>query len=119
MSNTSAKYAFRVLVPGRGRVSIRQTTNNYDSRHRIGYGSSCPGTQLRYVDDPDTSAFAWTNPSTSSQWVWYVVGGYGNTSQGTGTINWSVTGGTVCPQLLCPLHVARTTRTWTRTVERS
>ncbi len=79
---------FYISVPAGSTVDIWQSINNYDSYHYMGYGSTCPGTQIYCVDDSDTQNNPWTNTTGSTQTVWFIVDGYNGS--GTFTLNWTI-----------------------------
>ena len=82
---------FYIDVPNNNIVDIWQSTNGFDSKHYMGYGSNCSTTtQIYCVDDPDTQNNPWTNSTGSTQRVWFIVDGYGGGS-GTFTLNWTLT----------------------------
>lgn len=80
---------FYIDVPNGCNIDIWQSVNNYDSYHYMGYGSSCPGTQIYCIDDVDTQHNTWTNTTGSTQRVWFIVDGY--SGSGTFTLEWLLT----------------------------
>lgn len=69
-------------------LNIGQISNDFDSRHTIRLGGSCPGTtELYCVDDPDTQIHTYTNTTGSVQRVYYILGGVGSSS-GNFTLAW-------------------------------
>lgn len=79
---------FYIDVTNGSSVDIWQSTNDFDSYHYMGYGSSCPGTQIYCVDDSDIQQNPWTNTTGSTQRVWFIVDGY--SGSGTFTLQWSI-----------------------------
>lgn len=54
----------------------------------MGYGASCPGTQIYCVDDADTQNNPWVNTTGTTQRVWFIVDGY--SGSGNFTLNWNL-----------------------------
>lgn len=79
---------FYLDVPNNYSVDIWQSTNDYDSYHYMGYGASCPGTQIYCVDDADTQNNPWVNTTGTTQRVWFIVDGY--SGSGNFTLNWNL-----------------------------
>ena len=93
---SAADQIFYYDLPNGSTITINQTTNGYDSRHSLRYGGACPGTtQIVCTDDPDLSVETWQNCTGSTQRVYWIQSGW-SSSQGTYTLQWSITGGT-CP----------------------
>ncbi len=89
-------HIYYIDVPVGSTLEIGQTTNNYDSRHRLAYGGGCPGsTEILCQDDPDIDTYSWQNCTGSAQRVYYIQSGY-SASDGDYTIEWSLTAGS-CP----------------------
>ena len=64
---------YSILVPNGSTIEISQTSNAYDSKHRLAYGGSCPGdTLIICTDDPDTQLETWTNTTGSDQTVYWI-----------------------------------------------
>ncbi len=81
---------FYIDVPNGNTLSIGQTFNDFDSRHSIRIGGSCPGnTELVCVDDPDIQTHTYTNNAGSLQRVFFILGGFGS-SYGNFTLVWRV-----------------------------
>jgi len=77
-------------------LNIGQTVNNYDSRHSLRYGGSCPGSiEIICTDDPDTQLETWTNNTGQTQRVYWIVAGF-STSSGTFTFAWDVVAPPTC-----------------------
>ncbi|WP_262733715.1 T9SS type A sorting domain-containing protein [Gaetbulibacter sp. NE] len=91
LTNTSAPdVVYSILVPNGSTLDIGQTSNAYDSKHRLAYGGSCPGdTLIACTDDPDTETLSWTNTTGSDQTVYWVQSAY-STGSGEYTLAWSV-----------------------------
>ena len=76
------------VAPG-WNLTIGQTENNFDSKHTLRWGGSCPGANVvSCVDDPDTTQLSWTNPRGSTERAYFVVDGYGTNSHGTFKLAW-------------------------------
>lgn len=91
LTNTSAPdVVYSILVPNGSTIDIGQTSNAYDSKHRLAYGGSCPGdTLIACTDDPDTETLSWSNTTGSDQTVYWVQSAY-STGSGEYTLAWSV-----------------------------
>jgi GEVED domain len=92
--NTSPDLFYYINVPNGYKLTIGQTTNDYDSENYIGYGGGCPGssTQIACYDDPDDTTTNWTNSTGSAQTVYYVQDGYSDATKFGGfTLAWSLT----------------------------
>jgi hypothetical protein len=88
-SSTAPDMVFQISVPAGSQITFQQTTNNYDSKHELRWGGSCPGVNsVRCVDDPDTTSVSWTNPYSYTQTVYYIQSGYSSDS-GTFTLAWA------------------------------
>ena len=84
-------------LPNNYTIEIWQSWNDYDSRHTMRYGASCPGTvEIGCIDDPDYTPISWTNTTGSTQRVWWINGGY-SAGSGNFTLNWTVTAACVNP----------------------
>ncbi|MXN92434.1 T9SS C-terminal target domain-containing protein [Flavobacterium sp. Sd200] len=100
-TNTAPDLFYSIVVPNGYRLNIGQTVNNYDSVHSVFYGSCGTQTQIRCTDDPDTptdgttSQVEWTNTTGTTQTVYWVQDGY-NTSNGTFTLQWTLTAPPAC-----------------------
>jgi hypothetical protein len=81
---------YSILVPNGSTIEIGQTSNSYDSKHRLAYGGSCPGdTLIACTDDPDTQTESWTNSTGMDQTVYWVQSAY-TTGNGDFTLAWNV-----------------------------
>ncbi|WP_223033253.1 T9SS type A sorting domain-containing protein [Hanstruepera marina] len=81
---------FSIVVPNGSTISIGQTVNAYDSKHRVAYGGACPGaTLITCVDDPDTGNVVWINDTGSDQTVYWVQSAY-STGSGTFELAWQI-----------------------------
>ena len=82
---------FYIDVPPAGTLTIGQTVNAYDSRHRVAYGGACPGaTEIACVDDPDVGDVVWINTTGAMQRVYWLQDGYTTSSAGTFTLAWDL-----------------------------
>ncbi|MBU2940616.1 T9SS type A sorting domain-containing protein [Lacinutrix sp. C3R15] len=95
LTNTSAPdVVYSILVPDGATLVIGQTSNAYDSKHRLAYGGACPGTTLvACTDDPDTTTEIFTNTTGSDQTAYWVQSAY-STGSGEFTLEWSISS---CP----------------------
>ena len=83
--STGKDLFYEILVPDTFEFNFNQTTNNFDSRHRVAYGSACPGdTELDCADDPDTLVTEWTNDTGADQTVYIIIEGQGFGATTTG-----------------------------------
>ena len=74
-------------------IDMWQSWNNYDSRHTMRYGGSCPGsTEIGCIDDNDYDHISWTNETGSTQRVYWINAGW-SSSDGDFTLNWDLS----CP----------------------
>ncbi len=91
LTNASAPdVVYSILVPNGSTLTIGQTDNSYDSKHRLAYGASCPGdTTIECVDDPEFEEIEWTNATGADQTVYWIQSAYSNGS-GEYTLAWSV-----------------------------
>ena len=81
---------FSILVPAGNTLTIGQTENSYDSKHRLAYGAACPGDMLVVcTDDPDTSTVTWYNDTGSDQTAYWTQSAY-TTGSGAFTLAWSM-----------------------------
>jgi hypothetical protein len=87
---------FYLSVPNNYQIEIYESVNSYDEYEYLGYGSSCPGSQLYCHDNDALSHMTWTNTTGSAQTVWYIQDAYSNGS-GTFTLNWTLTSVAVTP----------------------
>lgn len=77
-----------LLQPGES-LSIRQSHNDYDSRHELSVGSDCfnRDTIISCVDDPDDQAMQWVNDRDVPTYAFFVVDAY-DTASGSFTLTW-------------------------------
>jgi len=81
---------YSILVPDGSTLTIEQTSNAYDSKHRLAYGAACPGDMLiTCLDDPDTSQAVWVNTTGSDQTAYWIQSAF-STGSGNYTLAWSV-----------------------------
>ena len=102
--SSSEDLIFYYDLPNGYTIDIGQTVNGYDSRHRLGYGSSCPGTEIACTDDPDLNQESWTNTTGTTQRVYWIQAGY-TSNDGTFTLAWTVS----CPLPSQPSAITGTT----------
>ena len=80
------------MQPGE-KLTIGQTYNNFDSRHQLAYGGSCPGnTTIICKDDPDTESVSWTNEYQTVERVYFMIDA-SSSGHGSFTIEWQISGG--------------------------
>ena len=80
---------FLDLDPGY-KLTIGQTSNNYDSRHQLAYGGSCPGINtVNCIDDPDTEAISWENRLDTAERVYFMIDNRYSSGHGDFTIAWN------------------------------
>src|SRR5690606_22407283 len=61
-STSVADVVYSIVVPDGYTLSIGQTENGYDSKHRLAYGGACPGENLvACIDDPEFNSVTWVN----------------------------------------------------------
>lgn len=81
---------YSIEVPSGCTLTIGQTSNDYDSKHRLAYGPTCPGSNLIVcTDDPDTQTETWTNTTGSNQTAYWVQSAY-QTNCGDYELEWEV-----------------------------
>jgi hypothetical protein len=81
---------YSILVPDGQELTIGQTSNAYNSKHRVAYGATCPGDVLiACVDDPDVGDVIWLNDTGSDQTVYWIQSAF-STASGEFTLAWSV-----------------------------
>jgi len=88
-SNTAADIFYSLTVPSGYTLTMNQVENGYDSRNYVFFGSCATPTQIACFDDPDETVVTWANSTGSSQTVYWVQDGFGS-SQGTFTLQWSL-----------------------------
>ncbi len=81
---------FYIDVPSGGLLKIGQTSNDFDSRHSLRVGGSCPGTtEIVCVDEPDIQMHTYENTSDTTERVYFIEAGYfGN--YGNFTLAWDM-----------------------------
>lgn len=88
---------YQILVPDTFDFSFQQTSNTFDSVHRVAYGATCPGDiELFCADFPENNLLEWTNDTGADQTVYIVIEGFATTTFGDFTIAWSVTPPPTC-----------------------
>ncbi|MCB0571620.1 MAG: HYR domain-containing protein [Phaeodactylibacter sp.] len=88
---------FYIDVPNNNTLVIGQTVNAYDSKVRIAYGGSCPGTsEITCYDDSDIQNTTWQNTTGSTQRVYFTLDGFSG-GAGTFTLAWSLSAPPVGP----------------------
>ena len=76
-TNDGPERVFSAQVPAGYRLNIGMSANDYDSRHELRYGGSCPGTTLvDCIDDPDNAEIGWSNTGTTEETAYFMVGAY-------------------------------------------
>ena len=96
-NSASPDLFYSVTVPAGYTLSIEQTSNAYDSKVRLAYGTSCPGDiVIACQDDPDTGVLTWLNDTGSDVEVYYVQSAY-STGSGAFVLAWSVVAPPACP----------------------
>ncbi len=92
---------YSILVPSLYDFSFNQVSNDFDSVHRVAYGATCPGdTELYCSDFGETTVTNWTNETGSDQTVFIVIEGYGDSTRGDFTIQWSLVAPPACPDVV-------------------
>jgi Zn-dependent metalloprotease len=77
------------LLPGDS-LTIGQIDNDYDSRHSLRYGGSCPGnTEIICIDDPDIQIHSYANTTTEIQRIYWIQQGY-SSDYGNFELSWYV-----------------------------
>ena len=71
-------------------IDIWEPSNGYDEYEYVGYGATCPGTQIQCWDNDGLAHTVWTNNTGSTQNVWWIQDGYSNSS-GTFNLQWTIT----------------------------
>ena len=76
-------------------LRIRQSTNDFDSRHTLRWGGEYPGTNSddKYCkDDPDEYEMVFTNTDMTTVPVYFIVDYWSSSSfrEGSFTLEWSV-----------------------------
>lgn len=81
-----------MLQPGQN-ITIRQSSNSFDSVHEMRVGGACPGDDvLQTVDDPDISSMFAENSFSYPFPVYYLISGFSATSSGSYTLEWEILG---------------------------
>ncbi len=95
-SITSKDRIYYYDVANGATIQIWQSYNDYDSRHTMRYGGSCPGdNEIGCYDEPDYQPISWTNGTGTAQRVWWINAGYGS-SAGNFTLEWIYTPPPTC-----------------------
>jgi hypothetical protein len=69
-------------------IKIWMPWNDFDSRHTLRWGGACPGnTEIDCIDDPDEYPITWSNNTSETQRVWFIIAGYGE-DHGNFTLEW-------------------------------
>uniref|UniRef100_UPI004049AD66 GEVED domain-containing protein n=1 Tax=Flavobacterium sp. TaxID=239 RepID=UPI004049AD66 len=108
LTGTGGDRIFKIDVPNGSQLFIGQSSNGYDSKHRIAYGGTCPGTteintgyvanfptQLTNgtvsgcIDDDDLTHYFFNNNTGSTQTVYWIQDGF-STGEGTFTLEWEL-----------------------------
>lgn len=106
LTGTGGDRIFKIDVPNGSQLFIGQSTNGYDSKHRIAYGGTCPGTteintgylgnlpiqttnasNSGCLDDDDLTHYFFNNNTGSTQTVYWTQDGF-STEEGTFTLEW-------------------------------
>ena len=78
-----------VLEPG-STITIRQTSNTFDSKHTLRYGGVYPGDNVvQCVDDPDTAELSFTNAGNANVPVYFIVDAHISSGGGDFVVAWS------------------------------
>ncbi|MEI6767195.1 MAG: DUF4082 domain-containing protein [Bacteroidota bacterium] len=88
---------FYIDVANATTLEIWEPSNDYDEYEYVGYGSSCPGTQLQCWDNDALAHTIWTNTTGSVQRVWYVQDACCGTGYGNFTLQWTLTAACATP----------------------
>ena len=81
---------YSIVVPDGATLTIGQSENAYDSKHRLAYGGTCPGdTVIDCVDDPDVGMVNYENTTGSDQTVYWVQSAF-STGNGDYTLEWDL-----------------------------
>ena len=82
---------FFIDVPPSKQLTIGQTSNDFDSRHSLRVGGSCPGTtEIACIDDPDTQSHIYYNTTSSTVRAYFIIGGFSQSSYGSFTLAWDI-----------------------------
>ena len=114
LTGTGGDRIFKIDVPDGFQLFIGQSVNGYDSKHRIAYGGTCPGTteintgyvanfptqltngtSLGCLDDDDLTHYYFNNTTGSTQTVYWIQDGY-STNEGTFTLEWELSAAPTC-----------------------
>ena len=118
LTNTASPDLFySVTVPADYTLTIEQTSNAYDSKVRLAYGTSCPGDiVILCQDDLDTDPISWTNDTGSDVEVYYVQSAF-STGSGAFVLAWSLEAPALCPEptvlVATPVSTTSADLTWT------
>ena len=78
-----------LLAPG-STITVRQTSNTFDSRHTLRHGGVYPGdVVVACVDDPDTNAMSYTNYGDFIVPVYFIIDAYSSSGAGDFVLVWS------------------------------
>ncbi|KGO87033.1 hypothetical protein Q765_07410 [Flavobacterium rivuli WB 3.3-2 = DSM 21788] len=88
--NVAPDLYYYIDVPNGYTVVIEQASEEYDSQHYMGYGGACPGQTPLSCGDEERTTTTWENISGATVRVYWVQDGFGSTSAGSFTLNWSL-----------------------------
>jgi len=90
LSNPARDVIYAIDVNPGDQITIGQTSNTYDSKHRVSYGQTCPGGNLiSCEDDPDLAQVEWTNQTGMVQTVYWIQSAFSNDC-GDFTLAWEI-----------------------------
>ncbi len=114
LDGTGGDRIFKIDVPAGASLYIGQSTNAYDSKARVAYGGSCPGsteintgyvgnlptqtttgTALGCFDDDDLTHYYFNNTTGSTQTVYWTQDSY-QAGSGTFTLEWLLVPAPTC-----------------------
>ena len=83
---------YRIAVSSCQTITFWTTGDNYDV---VLYAreNSCTGQEVACVDDPDGYQLSYSNNTSTSEWLYIFLDGYGNYQSGSATLNWQKTSG--------------------------
>ena len=88
---SGADQGFSFNLPPRETIKIRQTYNNFDSKHTLRYGGAYPGEfTVSCVDDPDYTELTYENSELYVEQVYFVVDAYSSSGYGEFTLEWEI-----------------------------